>query len=151
MYLCIYLGLCKDSKLDEKYGWTSEVSNNFYLLRGYNEALLEKGADGSWRILLYSSNGTFATTNATSDYPLGQHQWEVRGDPCFGGDAGSGVQVTLSLDACTPTEYNCMDGQCIGMEKRCNGVIDCKDLTDEVGCTVYEKSRYDEATQQYIK
>jgi len=32
--------------------------------------------------------------------------------------------------------FNCGNGSCIDLEKRCNSVIDCEDRTDEIGCSL---------------
>ncbi|XP_055850558.1 uncharacterized protein LOC129915119 [Episyrphus balteatus] len=36
---------------------------------------------------------------------------------------------------CKDTEWSCNSGQCIGLDKHCNGIIDCRDKSDE---TVHE-------------
>ncbi len=128
-------GLCKKSRFDAKYSWTREKSDDFYILRGYRDALIRySDADGLWRIVLYSTNETYASTNAT-DYPFGTRRWLVRGDPCFGGggrgEEGAEVEVTLNLNACNGSEFNCRSGQCVPMEQRCDGVLNCMDKSGE--------------------
>ncbi len=89
--------------------------------------------------------------------------WTVTNDPCFGDGS---VEVQLNLNACSDSEFNCNDGQCVSMADRCDGIINCNDKTgrlcynlvavifttntfsqkhitnkfsDEVDCFVYEK------------
>ena len=44
----------------------------------------------------------------------------------------------LSLSACKDSEFTCGDGLCIDIDGRCNGVINCKDKTDEMECRVVQ-------------
>lgn len=39
---------------------------------------------------------------------------------------------------CTSSQFRCADGSaCIGSRFRCDGVVDCKDNSDEAGCRKY--------------
>ena len=40
----------------------------------------------------------------------------------------------MSFNACNSSEFNCNDGNCVAMEERCDGRIDCTDKSDEIGC-----------------
>ncbi len=121
--------MCQGSQFDSRYSWTRELANNFYVLRGYTDAVLQfDTAESLWKLVLYSTNETYATNNAT-DYPFGARRWTVYGDPCFEVDR---AEVTLNLNACNESEYNCANGQCISMRQRCDGVLDCKDFTGSV-------------------
>ncbi len=101
----------------------------FYAFRGYRHGVLEfDGAQNLWKINLYTTNKTYATANVT-DYPFGYQKWTIVNDPCFGEGE---IEATLNLNACTNSEFNCMDGQCISMEKRCDGILDCDDKTGKL-------------------
>ena len=40
----------------------------------------------------------------------------------------------LAEHDCADFEFMCGNGQCIDRRRRCNGVIDCDDTTDELDC-----------------
>ena len=42
----------------------------------------------------------------------------------------------LSFSKCTFEEFTCDDGSCVNITKRCNGVYDCNDGTDEGNCNL---------------
>ncbi len=72
----------------------------------------------------------FGEFDASShDYPFGQRLWYIRGDPCFVGGGERPVAARLSLSACGEAEFNCRDGQCVDMRRRCDGFEDCADRT----------------------
>ena len=72
---------------------------------------------------------------------LGTHTLEFENDECTKKLANK--QVTITLTHCTLQEFPCKDGHCVPMEKRCNGVINCGDKSDELGCeTVIIDSTY---------
>ncbi len=102
------------------------MQNSAYILRGYSNSVLfyDEGI-AAWTVELHSTDGTYASTN-TTDYPFGEREWTVHGDPCFGeGD----VVTTLNLNVCNQSEFNCANGQCVSMYQRCDGVLDCGDKT----------------------
>lgn len=39
------------------------------------------------------------------------------------------------LVSCEPGEFQCADGICIAGYKRCNGIVDCSDDSDEFSCS----------------
>ncbi len=118
-------GLCSGSLFDSKYSWTSQIRNNQYVLQGYSNAKIFKTDESTWNIGLYDTNDTFASIKHP-DYPFGIQTWTVTNDPCFG---DGNVEVQLNLNACSDSEFNCNDGQCVSMADRCNGVINCHDKT----------------------
>lgn len=41
---------------------------------------------------------------------------------------------------CEPFTFKCLNGVCISMEWKCDGVDDCGDYSDETNCSKYTKS-----------
>jgi len=78
-----------------------------------------------WKLRLYSTNETYGVAN-TTEYPFGQQRWTIFNDPCY--DERE-ITVTLNMNACENTEFNCANGHCIDIDKRCDGKIDCEDKT----------------------
>ena len=119
--------MCSRSKFDTKYTWTREKSGLKYSFIGFsNTKLYYNEAPGHWRLELFSDPGTYAILN-TTDYPLGTRSWSVYGDDCQEEDEVSEARVPWSLHTCEVDEFNCKNGMCIGIQKRCNGAIDCQD------------------------
>ena len=46
----------------------------------------------------------------------------------------NGQSHMLTLSDCHPVKYTCNNGQCIDLSKKCDGLIDCADGTDELEC-----------------
>ena len=57
---------------------------------------------------------------------IGEHNWTINGDH---GCSTQEYTTVLSLSSCKDNEFTCTNGLCIGMEKRCNNVIDCNDIS----------------------
>ncbi len=43
------------------------------------------------------------------------------------------------MTACNESEFNCRNGLCVGMERRCDGHLDCADKSDEVDCAIIQQ------------
>ena len=70
-------------------------------------------------------------------FALGKHQWEIENDTFECGTGGS-YKADLKLTGCKEDEFTCDDGQCINMAKRCNNLPNCKDKSDEIGCSLWK-------------
>ena len=51
-----------------------------------------------------------------------------------GCNQGLPYNLTVKISGCTDEEFTCDDGQCVGIEERCDQVIHCRDQTDEQDC-----------------
>ncbi len=97
--------------------------------RGFKDTMLRFDQENTqWRMDLYSTEEAYATTNA-EDYPFGIHEWEIVGDPCY--NKGNATVVSLNINACNESEFNCNDGYCISIDQRCDGKVQCPDKTGE--------------------
>ena len=81
--------------------------------------------------LLQASNRSDIKTKGVSQSPevsfvLGKHQWEIMNDTIECGEGGS-YKTFLKLTGCNDGNFTCDDGQCVGMEQRCDQMPDCRD------------------------
>lgn len=49
----------------------------------------------------------------------------------------SPIYLPASGSGCTESEFTCRDGLCIDGNQRCNGLVECRDASDEDGCREY--------------
>ncbi len=122
--------MCSASKFDSKYSWTRQMVNGRHSFRGYTGTMLQFNPERKqWTLEPHSreEEEVRAVTNGT-EYPFGNQVWEITGDPCYEDRVNL---VTLSINACNTTEFNCDDGYCIDINSRCDGKVDCPDKTGE--------------------
>ena len=97
--------------------------NGRHSFSGYTDTHLYFDSDGSWKLELYSDSGMFARLKDFNDYPFGVHEWYFSQDSC----QDANLTALLSMSACVDSEFQCLDGQCIPMDQRCDGRINCED------------------------
>ncbi len=120
-------GLCDGSKFDAKYSWTRSMMGGRHNFRGYTGTMLQYNDTTSQWILqpTIGGEGISAVTDGP-EYPFGNHDWTITGDPCY---TQTTNHVTLNINACNSTEFNCDDGYCVDINMRCDGRSDCPDKT----------------------
>ena len=106
----------------------SKMEKMNFDLSGYSRSIiaLEKN-DSIWKIKMLDEPKKYAITNGTMP-PFGTQEY------LLSEDLGGG-QVSLNINACDDlNEFNCEDGSCIPIERRCDSKFDCFDRSDENTC-----------------
>ncbi len=144
--------MCTDTAFDAQYSWGQALKNGRHYFRGYTTSEIYFDPERSlWQMSLYSEGGgssgsnltTFAVTNATgNNYPFGTHSWEISGDGACGGGVDKKNSSLLSFTSCSRDEFNCKNGYCIDMGKRCDRRVDCPDKSGIAKQGLFKKRNY---------
>ena len=129
-------GLCPSSAIDKFYKpMNSKIDSRILTLQGLKKTLISyNNEQESWDLdVAHSSlNGTSKASHAS--FTLGKHNWTISGDKdCT---AEKRYHTELKMSWCQEDEFTCNDGQCVNIEKRCNQLSDCRDMSDEVECQI---------------
>ena len=138
-------GLCVD---DLKKN--SDFDTEFYAHGLFNDRLYFRGIrashiffdplDNRWTLQSLKSPGKISKlTEMFSEmkYPIGRLEWTVENNETaeYGVCQLTNGQVhILTFSDCHPNKFSCNNGQCIEINDKCNGIIDCDDGTDELEC-----------------
>ena len=109
------------------------MKNNDFTLYGYKKRsnIEYNRSTGNWTIKVISDSNKNATTDGALS-PLGTNAY-------FISEELGGGQILLHINACNDRKhFNCQDGSCIPIEKRCNSEFDCKDNDDERECNLID-------------
>lgn len=97
--------------------------------------------ESKWRLYVRDNQIIEGVSSAGKESALlGTSFWNISGDyKC----ASQVDQIELNFHICDDKQFNCDNGQCIGIELRCDGTSDCKDNSDEAHCkTVLPSMNY---------
>jgi len=126
-------GLCDETKLSRKYYPANRMQTFMWI--GLDGTLIFYNISSDVWNVKGSNQRTSATIEASLDsLLLGTHNWKIYNDlSCF---PGPPRLVKLNLSYCNNTMFNCDDGSCVSLHKRCDEHPDCNDGSDEVGCNI---------------
>ena len=123
-------GLCDMSNHDYNFYMNIDSKNEITHYEGYkNNNISRSEEDKTWG----NHENTFRTqliSNIETDFPIGMLKWNVYDKICR-----TNTSQYLTISNCDfGKEYTCSSGQCIGIEKNCDGHVDCADGSDETNC-----------------
>ncbi|GIX92091.1 CD109 antigen [Caerostris darwini] len=100
---------------------------------------MDPGADLSPTEVLEQMNSFDSHGNGTLSFSWtsrdrGPNPFVHYPSPSYGRDAHHIFQETLVADECAGDMVPCMDGLCYRIQKRCDGIADCRDGSDESRC-----------------
>ncbi|KAK7081342.1 hypothetical protein SK128_000315, partial [Halocaridina rubra] len=124
-------GLCADSLFESTF-LLRRTADGKPKFQGFYYSLLQ-WLDYTWEMTYLLDRNINATMIATrpNQYPLGRHDWIVRGDLCSL-EVESYLPLVFTL--CKNGEFTCDDGSCVNIGQRCDSLFDCPDLSDELDC-----------------
>ena len=127
-------GLCDGTTYDSTYFMQDKTFNVKRFFKGnYGWKL---GWDGSeWKITHEKKNQTELVHSQGSMYPLGKKFWQITGEENSCKEL-QGKPILLNLTPCNESSFSCDNGICIPMEKRCDQLLDCEDVSDEKNCQI---------------
>ena len=129
-------GVCKYSEFDREYQVSVDEQGDIVYF-GIMKTIIQYNYTLSvWQMSDVINPNVLATfKSGFRSMALGTNTWTVKNDLlCQDGE----VTTSLSLSACLDTQFTCGDGLCIDIDERCDGVTDCKDMTDEIDCRVIQ-------------
>ena len=110
--------------------------NNSVIYDGYKNSLMEF-IDNKWiiqeRVPMSRDFSIISLqTDTRSSYPIGRKTWYAQHfDTC----PENNGNLLLALSACKfGAEFTCNNGNCTSIMKRCDGIYDCEDESDEEKC-----------------
>ena len=130
-----FKGLCQGSSIDVYYKPISDLTDsrklNFQGLSG--TSITYDNEQRMWILSVTHSNVTGISKATHASFLLGKHNWTIKGDKgCNEGES----YVELKMSGCQKGKFTCNDGQCVGMDQRCNQLSDCRDESDERNCKI---------------
>ena len=131
-------GVCDTAPLGWNHYPIINSKNQIEIYEGYkmySKIIFDKKLQ-KWKIMQISKKEVKVAlyiSNFGGKYPIGRKKWSMKETEC-----GINPSVrSLALSACDfPLQFTCDSGDCVDIEKRCDGRKDCKDGSDEYLCSL---------------
>ena len=138
-------GLCPMSIFNNVYMYNIDRQGDILYL-GERTSIIAYDKQAKHWVWYDKKNNMSVATSASpfTSLLIGVHVVDFRGvvdDAC----QENGIVRKLKFTTCIPGQFTCNDGQCVGIEKRCDQTTHCKDQSDEENCQIIQmKSSYNE-------
>ena len=86
-----------------------------------------------WTLRGSLKNITATISAPPHTYAIGKYNWTVSNDSSSCADKSplNEYTIEMKLSVCKNNEFTCDDGTCIDMDRHCDWMPDCKDMSDE--------------------
>ena len=128
-------GLCPNSAVDTHYqprNGRKDIRKLKFV--GLRTSIEFDDANKIWTLSVAGSNVTGTSKATHSSFMIGKHNWTVEGDSSCNG--GRNYVTELKMSGCSENQFTCNDGQCLGINLRCDQISDCRDKSDEEDCDI---------------
>ena len=140
-------GLCPECTLDY-YWYLARDKSHEVFYDGYKEYKIFPSDDfRTWNVSVPADESMTYNMELFNGpgTPIGHNFWNTSDSFC---NSNSGTKDEIGLSTCKlGRDFTCNSGECISKYKRCDGVYDCRDHSDEENCKlilvppIYDKSK----------
>ena len=147
-FICSYIktpvftlkGQCPNSSLFEwNYYMTKKANSEFSHFEGFTKSSKIVRNGNGWKRdpqnppLRAKSKDTLEIEDAVKS-PVGRFEWDYNDQSCS--DSRNTHKRNFTFSKCEmKSEFTCSTGHCVDIVKRCNGILDCMDGSDEEECS----------------
>ena len=123
-------GLCNKGNHDWNFYMIIDSKNEISNYEGYKHGSISRNAeDKTWGNQARAYR-TQLISNIEANFPIGRLKWNAYEKGC-----GSRTSKYFTISYCDfGKEFTCSSGNCIAIERNCDGNVDCADGSDETNC-----------------